>query len=149
MRTQLPAVFLVSSLFVSAQVDTTKSKIPFEGLDQCWYNGGDRRTSAPVLENKYVTMSAMLDVNYTYSWANPIDNTVVGSTALARYNEVQLALGVIGGEFNYKNARGPGGVTSPTGYTTTAFGPGTPYPNWAPDLAHLGDRVIFAMLFRI
>jgi len=31
---------------------------------------------------------------------------VVGSTALARDNEVQLALGAIGGEFNYKNARG-------------------------------------------
>ncbi|MGC4023469.1 MAG: outer membrane beta-barrel protein [Cyclobacteriaceae bacterium] len=91
---------------LSAQIDTAKSKTPFQGLDQSWYNGGDRRTSAPVLESKYFTGSVMLDVNYSYSFTNPIDNTVVGSTALARDNEVQLALGVIGGEFNYKNARG-------------------------------------------
>jgi hypothetical protein len=39
---------------------------------------------------------------------------------------------------------GRGGVTSPTGYTTTPLPPG-----WTPDLAHLEDRVIFAMLFRI
>jgi len=107
MKKQL-LLFLITccSLFAAAQIDTTKSKIPFEGIDQSWYNGGDRRTTAPVLESKYVTWSAMMDVNYTYSWANPIDNTVVGSTALARDNEVQLALGAIGGEFNYKNARG-------------------------------------------
>jgi hypothetical protein len=107
MKTKLYVIILtLVSLGASAQVDTAKSKIPFEGLDQSWYNGGDRRTTAPVLENKYVTWSAMLDVNYSYSFANPNDNTVVGSTALARDNEVQLALGVIGGEFNYKNARG-------------------------------------------
>jgi hypothetical protein len=93
------------SLAASAQIDTAKSKTPFEGLDQTWYNGGDRRDSS-LLTGKYFTASVMLDVNYTYSFANPIDNTVVGSTALARDNEVQLALGAIGGEFNYKNARG-------------------------------------------
>src|SRR5437867_2680582 len=98
--------FVILSIKASAQIDTAKSKTPFEGLDQSWYNGGDRRTTAPVMETKYFTGSVMLDVNYSYSFANPIDNTVVGSTALARDNEVQLAVGVIGGEFNYKNARG-------------------------------------------
>ena len=44
---------------------------------------------------------------------------------------------------------GAGGVTSPTGYTTTAFGPGTPYPNWQPDLVKSESRIIFAMLFRL
>jgi hypothetical protein len=43
---------------------------------------------------------------------------------------------------------GPGGVTSPTGYTTTAFGPGTAYPNWAPDLRNSEDRIILALLVR-
>src|SRR6185312_3075896 len=39
---------------------------------------------------------------------------------------------------------GPGGVTSPTGYTTT------PVPsNWAPDLRKTEDRLILAFLFRI
>ena len=47
----------------------------------------------------------MLDLSYTYSFNNPNDNTVVGSTALARDNEVQLSAMHIGGDFNYHNAR--------------------------------------------
>jgi hypothetical protein len=79
--------------------------MPFQGLDQTWYNGADRRDSA-VLQSKYFTGSIMIDANYSYSFANPIDNTVVGSTALARDNEVQVALATVGGEFYYKHARG-------------------------------------------
>jgi hypothetical protein len=39
---------------------------------------------------------------------------------------------------------GPGGVTSPTGYTTTALP-----ANWAPDLERSENRIIFAVLFRL
>jgi hypothetical protein len=46
----------------------------------------------------------MLDGNYTYSFNNPIDNTVVGSTALARNNEMEISFLGLGGEFNYQNA---------------------------------------------
>lgn len=94
-----------NSLCIVAQVDTTRSKTPFEGIDQTWYNGADRRDSS-VLKTKYFTGTLMMDVNYSYSFANPIDNTVVGSTAVARDNEMQLALGAIGGEFDFKGARG-------------------------------------------
>jgi hypothetical protein len=104
MKSQFLLLFALYAYFVSGQVDTTKSRIPFQGLDQSWHNGADRRDSA-VLEGKYFVGSIMLDANYTYSFANPIDNTVVGSTALARDNEVQVALGAIGGEFNFKYAR--------------------------------------------
>ena len=79
-------------------------KIPFEGIEQSWQNGSDRRDSS-VLAGKYFTPQAMVDVNYTYSFNNPIDNTVVGSTALARHNEVELSSANFGGEFNYKGAR--------------------------------------------
>ena len=105
MKLNLPVAFILISISASAQVDTAKSKTPFEGLDQTWYNGGDRRDSA-VLKGKYFVASLMMDVNYSYSFANPIDNTVVGSTALGRDNEFQLALGAIGAEFDYKGARG-------------------------------------------
>jgi hypothetical protein len=47
----------------------------------------------------------MVDVNYTHSFNKPIDNTVVGSTALARNNEVQLSHLSLGGDFTYQNAR--------------------------------------------
>lgn len=78
---------------------------PFEGLDQNWHNGGDRRDSSVFKNMKYFTPSIMMDVNYNYSFNKPIDNTVVGSTALARNNEVQLSALHFGGDFNYQNAR--------------------------------------------
>lgn len=39
---------------------------------------------------------------------------------------------------------GPGGVTSPNGYSTTALP-----PDWRPDLRQTEDRVIVALLFRL
>lgn len=77
---------------------------PLEGMDCTWWNGGDRRTS-PTLVGKYFTPTVMLDANYTHSFNNPIDNTVVGSTALARNNEMQVSAAHIGGDFYYNGAR--------------------------------------------
>jgi hypothetical protein len=39
---------------------------------------------------------------------------------------------------------GPGGVTSPDGYSTTAITPG-----WQPDLVNAEDRISLAILFRL
>ncbi|MBL0328231.1 MAG: porin [Bacteroidetes bacterium] len=102
--------FIITSLLflttiTVAQKDSIKSQIPFEGQDQTWQNGSDRRDSA-VLQTKYFTGSVLLDANYTYSFANPIDHTVVGSTALARNNEMQVSSLNIGGDFYYNGARG-------------------------------------------
>jgi hypothetical protein len=106
MKTHLLSVALISfSLCSYAQKDTIKSQIPFEGQDQTWQNGSDRRDSS-VLTNKYVTGIIMVDANCTYSGNNPNDHTVVGSTALARNNEMEVSAAVIGGEFNYNGARG-------------------------------------------
>lgn len=80
-------------------------KIPFDGVDVSWQNGSDRRTESIWKENAIFTPSIMIDVNYTYSFNNPNDNTVVGSTALARNNEFQLSALHFGGDLNYKNAR--------------------------------------------
>lgn len=95
--------FLIATLQTHAQ-DTTTPNTPFAGMDMTWQNGNDRRET-PVLQTKYFTGSVMLDANYTHSFNNPIDNTVVGSTALARNNEVQVSFASIGGEFNYQGAR--------------------------------------------
>ncbi|MBL0316769.1 MAG: porin [Flavobacteriales bacterium] len=78
---------------------------PFEGIDASWQNGSDRRDSSAFKNMKYFTPSILMDINYTYSFEDPIDNTVVGSTALARNNEIQLQALHFGGDFNYKNAR--------------------------------------------
>ena len=78
---------------------------PFSDIDATWQNGSDRRTESIWNDNTYFVPSLMIDVNYTYSFNNPNDNTVVGSTALARNNEVQLSALHFGGDFSYKNAR--------------------------------------------
>lgn len=78
---------------------------PFAFGDFTWLNGNDRRHSA-LLDTKYFTGSFLLDFNYTYSNHHPIDNTVVGSTALARNNEFEVSLASIGGDFHYNHMRG-------------------------------------------
>lgn len=78
--------------------------VPFAGYDLTWQNGNDRRPH-PVLQTPYFTGSLLIDVNYTYSFHNPIDNTVIGSTALARNNEIQASYIGFGGDFNYHCAR--------------------------------------------
>lgn len=81
------------------------SRQAFEGIDQSWENGSDRRDSSLFKSSKYFVPSLLMDLHYTYSFANPVDNTVVGSTALARNNETQLQALHFGGDFSYKGAR--------------------------------------------
>lgn len=85
--------------------DSLSTPEPFGHLDQTWQNGADRRSES-VLQTKYFTGSFMFDANYNFSFNNPIDNTVVGSTAMSRHNEMQVMFVGLGGDFNYKNARG-------------------------------------------
>lgn len=80
-----------------------QEKIPFEGIDQTWQNGADRRDSSVFKGMKYFIPAVLIDFNYTYSFNNPIDNTVVGSTALARHNEMQLSAVHLGGDFAVGN----------------------------------------------
>jgi hypothetical protein len=73
--------------------------------DFTWLNGSNRAHKA-VLDTPYFTPEFLVDVNYTASQNNPIDNTVVGSTALSRNNEITLAFLGFGGDFHYEHARG-------------------------------------------
>jgi len=98
----LGLALLITTGNLMAQQET--EKIPFEGIDMTWQNGSDRRDST-VFKNKFFTPSIMLDANYNYSFNNPIDNTVVGSTALARHNEIQVSSVNLGGDFYYEGAR--------------------------------------------
>ncbi len=99
---------LTTSSFFGQEEDTTiinKQKgEPLQGMDVSWWNGADRR-STPTMVGKYFTPTVMVDANCTHSFNNPIDNTVVGSTALARNNEMQVSSANLGGDFYYKGAR--------------------------------------------
>lgn len=79
---------------------------PFAFGDFSWLNGTTRKTTPALIDNKYFTSDVTLDLNYTHSYNNPIDNTVVGSTALARDNELQLSFMGFGGDFHVDNVRG-------------------------------------------
>jgi hypothetical protein len=95
----------ISAFGQQTEQDTSKQKIPFEDIDMTWANGNDRRTESTFSDLKYFVPSVMIDINYTYSFNNPNDNTVVGSTALTRNNEITLSALHFGGDFTYKNAR--------------------------------------------
>ena len=96
-------MLVATALHAQTKTDTTAEKVPFEGIETSWQNGSDRRDSS-VFKGTYFIPSVMLDVNYTHSFNNPNDNTVVGSTALARNKEVQLSHLLLGGDFVYNNA---------------------------------------------
>ncbi len=97
-------LFISGLLCLIFNPNFSQNKTPFEGIDASWQNGNDRRDSA-IFHNPYFTPSVMIDANYTHSFNKPIDNTVVGSTALARNNEMQLSAVHFGGDFNFKGAR--------------------------------------------
>jgi hypothetical protein len=98
------AIFLCTNN-LSAQTTNQQKGEPFENIDQSWQNGSDRRDSSVFKNLKYFAPSILIDVNYTHSFNNPNDNTVVGSTALARNNEVELSALHFGGDLNYGGAR--------------------------------------------
>lgn len=102
MKKQLLSILLIAS---SITAFSQQKGEPFEGIDQTWQNGSDRRDSSVFKDMKYFSPSILVDVNYTHSFNKPNDNTVVGSTALARNNEVELSALHFGGDFNYNNAR--------------------------------------------
>ena len=90
--------------------DSVAAKVPasdpFAFGDFSWLNGNSRKTSPPAFDSKYFTGDVTLDLNYTHSFNHPADNTVVGSTALARDNELQLSFMGVGGDIHVNNVRG-------------------------------------------
>lgn len=103
MKHTLFSVLLFTSFSTIIAQDTLLKNT--DTIDMTWANGSDRRDSSIFKNMKYFTPSILVDVNYTYSFNNPNDNTVVGSTALARNNEVQVSAVHFGGDFEFNGAR--------------------------------------------
>ena len=101
---------LLTTLFRHKKVytfDTTQpASAPFAFGDFSWMNGQSRKTSDPAFSSKYFTGDVTFDFNYTGSFNHPIDNTVVGSTALSRDNELQMSFLGAGGDIHFGNVRG-------------------------------------------
>lgn len=100
-KSVLALILILFCLEIAAQ----QKGEPFPNIETSWQNGSDRRDSSVFKNMKFFTPGLLMDISYTHSFNNPIDNTVVGSTALARNNEIQLSALHFGGDFSFKNAR--------------------------------------------
>jgi len=103
METRVQVTFIL--FFICQLALAQETKTPFQGIDQTWQNGADRRDSSVFNKMKYFTPSILMDLNTNHSFNNPIDHTVVGSTALARTDEMQLSALHFGGDFSVEGVR--------------------------------------------
>ena len=78
---------------------------PFTFADFTWQSG-NARTKDSFLGNKYVTGEFRLDDSFNYSFNQPKDDTIVGSTEAWRHGENQITQLGIGGDFHVDRAIG-------------------------------------------
>lgn len=103
--TRITTKKLSNKIFTVAADTTPVASAPFAFADFSWLNGNNRQ-SAALMDGPIFTPDFTCDINYSRSNQNPIDNTVLGSTALSRNNEFTVSFVGIGGDFHYQNVRG-------------------------------------------
>ena len=77
---------------------------PFSFADFTWLNGNPRIDQVPY-DTKFFTPEIRADVDYTYDFRHPQDDTIGGSSEVFRANEVQLTQLGVGGDFHYDQVR--------------------------------------------
>ena len=77
---------------------------PFAFADFTWLNGNPRTKEVP-FDTKFFTPEIRADVDYTYDFRHPQDDTISGSSEIFRANEVQITQMGVGGDFHYDNVR--------------------------------------------
>src|SRR4051812_38559495 len=74
---------------------------PFAFGDFSWLPGGAGPSDHPLSYGPF-TGEVRIDTAYHFSFANPIDNTLGGSSEVFRHNELQVTQIGFGGDFFYK-----------------------------------------------
>jgi len=77
---------------------------PFAFADFTWLTGNARTRESP-MDTKFFTPEIRADVDYSYDFNHPKDNTISGSSEVFRANEVQVTQLGVGGDFHYDNVR--------------------------------------------
>ncbi len=85
-------------------VAPAEKSAPFAFADFTWLNGNPR-TKEAAFDSKFFTPEVRADVDYTYDFRHPKDDTIGGSSEIFRANEVQLTQLGVGGDFHYDNVR--------------------------------------------
>ena len=78
---------------------------PFAFADFTWLSGNPRTKDTPYA-TKFFSPEVRFDVNYTYDFNHPADNTIGGSSEIFRHNEFQLSQLGVGGDFHLDHVRG-------------------------------------------
>ncbi len=81
--------------------DFAPAKMPFAFGDFSWVPGGYGSSDRPFTYGPF-TGEFRVDGAYHYSFNEPIDNTISGSSEVFRHNEFQVTQLGIGGDFYYK-----------------------------------------------
>ena len=82
----------------------TAAKEPFAFADFSWAPASYGSSDRPLAWGPF-TGELRVDTVYHYSFANPKDNTISGSSEVFRHNELQLTHLGFGGDFSYKNVQ--------------------------------------------
>jgi hypothetical protein len=103
----LPESFVSSGQTVATQSLQSPSAKPakpepFAYADWTWLTGNPR-TKTPAFDSKFFTPEIRADVSYIYDFANPIDDTISGSSEVFRSSEFQVTQFGAGGDFHYDN----------------------------------------------
>src|SRR4051812_28385127 len=77
---------------------------PALAADFSWVPGNYGPADRPLTWGPFVG-ELRLDTAYHYSFSNPVDDTISGSSEVFRHGEVQLTHLGIGGDFSYKNVQ--------------------------------------------
>jgi len=75
---------------------------PFSYADWTWLTGNPRTKTLP-FDSKFFTPEIRSDVSYIYDFANPIDDTIGGSSEVFRSSEFQVTQLGVGGDFHFDN----------------------------------------------
>ena len=81
-----------------------KHSEPFAFADFTWLNGNPRTRDTPYA-TRFFSPEIRADVNYTYDYRHPQDDTIGGSSEIFRSSEVQLTQLGVGGDFHQDNVR--------------------------------------------
>jgi hypothetical protein len=73
---------------------------PFAYADWTWLNGS-ARTKEAAFDSKFFTPEIRADIEYTYDFNHPKDDTIGGSSEVFRSNEVGVTQLGVGGDFHY------------------------------------------------
>jgi len=98
------AVTANSSPAQSAAEEKKAPAEPFAFADWSWLNGNPR-TKEPAFDSKFFTPEIRADVEYTYDFNHPQDDTIGGSTEVFRSNEIGVTQLGVGGDFHFDHAR--------------------------------------------